>query len=121
MNKRDRMVQVYLHRVTQTALLFPYVVYMGAMGAAFGDATEIVNPIDPALLGREIARLLRNGRKANLEEMKDRHMDRLRRYWRGEIASAAHSAPPASWLNLWKTRSWRRDRPRICDSSQRAP
>ncbi|MBM4067905.1 MAG: hypothetical protein FJ271_03035 [Planctomycetes bacterium] len=84
MEKRDRFVVLYLHRSTKNVLLFPDVCFMAGQGSAYGDAVELVAPVEPASAGKQTLRLLRAVRKADLDEMKARHTERLRRSWRGE-------------------------------------
>ena len=82
--KLDCMVVVYLHRSSENVLLFPYVYFMGGEASAYGDAVELAAPVAPAVIGKQVVRLLRACKKADIDGMKNRRMERLRSYWRGE-------------------------------------
>jgi hypothetical protein len=99
MKKRVRLVEVYLHRSSKSVLVFPYVFYMAGEAAPSGDAAELVGPAAPAAIGKQLLRLLSAGKEADIEAMKARRMEQLRRYWRGEDAPQK-TVRGATWNHL---------------------
>src|SRR4051812_44617276 len=70
-DKRDRSVQLYLHRTSKRVLLFPFVWFMAGRGAWFGDAEELPAPLNLALLGERTAALLQICREADVDAIKE--------------------------------------------------
>lgn len=94
--KRDGMVVLYLQRSSENVLLFPFVYFMAGEASAYGDAVELAAPVASAVIGKQIVRLLRACKKADVDGMKDRRMERLRSYWRGESATKDQAQGEAS-------------------------
>jgi hypothetical protein len=98
--KRDRHVELFLHKPSNEILLFPYVCYMTGVSATFGDAVELEDKVSPAVLGRRLVRLLRACRKADIEALKARRMAQLRSYRSsGEILKDDNRLGP-TWTRL---------------------
>lgn len=94
MQKRDRFVQVFQHRRSKDVLFFPLVCYMAGEGMHFGDAAVLRGPVDPEVLAKQVARLLRACKKADIEAMRERRMAQLRCYWKGINGPSGAKATP---------------------------
>lgn len=81
--KRDRCVEIYLHKSSHAMLLIPYIWHMDGVGDVFGDPVELVSPVEPAAIGKHITHLLRTCKSADIDVLKERHMNELRSYWKG--------------------------------------
>ena len=102
MNKGDRYVSVHLNPRTQTAILFPYVCFMGGCGRGFGDAREL-KQANPLTLGDCLVEMLEHCKEADISAMQERHMSLLRRYWQGEDdAFKNEGVNIPSWTRLWR-------------------
>jgi hypothetical protein len=95
--KRDRHVNVFWHPPSGQILLFPYVWFMAGVGAPAGAAIELSKPT-PALLGRQILKLLCAARNTNIVSLKRQYMARLRSHWRHHRLEPPE--PPPSWQRL---------------------
>jgi len=87
MKKRDRMVEAYINRSKGMLLLFPNVFYMVGVYAPAGEPCELPHDTSESKIGEAVIKLLHGAKKADVEGLATRRMNRLRAYWKGQGAT----------------------------------
>ncbi len=85
MDKRDRYVDVLLHRSSDTLVLAPGVCYMVGRGIGYGDPIMLtLSEQTPQQLGKHLVRLLNECKSADINAMAAHRKAGLQKYWQGE-------------------------------------
>ena len=94
MEKRDRYVNILLHRSSDTFVLLPGVCYMAGVGAAYGDPL-VLTPKEqtPRQVGKQLIRLLKTCHDADIDAMAAHRTAGLWAYWRGEDVTVEDTHP----------------------------
>ena len=85
-DKRDRYVNILLHRKSGALLMFPHVCYMAGRGCGFGSAALMVEPQSQvaATVGKQVLKMLKSIKSADINAISQKQEERLRAMWRGE-------------------------------------
>ena len=92
MQKRDRIVKIFLHRKTGAVLLFPYVCYAAGHSAIYGNV-QVQQAAETRKIGRAIISMFSAGRKADVEPPSQARKDALQRKWRHEKVTPEEIRP----------------------------